>query len=299
MHLTRRRPTIDPNDSWVHVTAVGSDMDSSWRIKSLPNTPFSTPPEEKELEDLFRTAKDSSTPQAATVPVRGDDRPPRGDLSQLIGQGSCTLPKPGGHRPVYALAISIVDALAVTHRIATAIAQPEFTVVVSAAPPEPVSEVPPPSPPPSPPRPDRPANWPLLSPINTRVPLHPIQVPQLDNSSDPVTPISDELKTPSSTYVHGVLVSPILESPISEKIQAYINAYVSTIPIENMRTLETILEDEDDTGDSDAESEHTIVPRDRILDTPVTQSSIYSFHTANASIPTTPVSFFEHDWKRR
>ncbi|CAE6455930.1 unnamed protein product [Rhizoctonia solani] len=204
-----------------------------------------------------------------------------------------------------ALANSVLQALTLASGIATAIARPDFILVSGEASPEPASEAPLPSPPPSPPlsspRQEKPMSWQLLSPINTRVSLPPIQVPQLDNSSDPVTPISDELKTPSSAYGHGVLVSPILESPINERIQAYINAYISAIPIENMRILETILEDEDDNDDSDAESEHTIVPRDKdkIPDTPVTQSSIYSFHTANASIPTSPASFFEHDWKRR
>jgi hypothetical protein len=100
MHLTRRRPSIDIDDNWVHVTSVGSGMDSSWRIRSLPSTPFSTPPDEKELEDLFRAAKDIPISQSTPVPLRNNEHTPRGDLPQLIGQGSCT-DKPGGNRPVY------------------------------------------------------------------------------------------------------------------------------------------------------------------------------------------------------
>ncbi|KDN35328.1 hypothetical protein RSAG8_11662, partial [Rhizoctonia solani AG-8 WAC10335] len=272
MHLTRRRPSIDINESWVHVTSIEADVDSGWRLKSLPSTPFSTPPDEKELEDLFNATKDAAVSQPIPIPPRNDDHIPRGDLPQLIGQESCTPPKPGGNR--------------LSH---------DFRLVMGEAPSEPSSEVSPPSPR----RSDRAMSWQLLSPVNDqRVSLPPIQIPQLDSSSGPSTPISDEIRTPSSADGHGVVVSPVLESPLSERLQDYVAAYLSTIPIENMRTLETILEDDDD--DSDAQSEHTVVPRDRekIPDTPVTRSSIYSFHTANASILASPISPCGSDWRR-
>ncbi|CAE6447601.1 unnamed protein product [Rhizoctonia solani] len=195
-----------------------------------------------------------------------------------------------------ALAFSVIQALALANGIVAAIAQPDFKLVIGEAPSESASE----ASPPSPQTPERAMSWQLLSPINDqRMSLPPIQIPQLDNSSGPGTPISDELPTPLSAHGHGIVVSPVIESPLSEKLQDYIAAYLSTIPIENMRTLETILEDEDD-DDSDAQSEHTIVPRDKdkIPDTPVTRSSIYSFHTANASILTTPISPAESDWQR-
>ncbi|EUC63153.1 hypothetical protein RSOL_481440 [Rhizoctonia solani AG-3 Rhs1AP] len=193
-----------------------------------------------------------------------------------------------------ALAFSMIQALALANGIATAIAQPEFKLVIGEASSEPASE----SSPLSPRSPERAMSWQILSPISDqRMSLPPIQIPQLDNSSGPSTPISDELRTPSSTHSHRVLVSPVLESPLSEKLQHYIAAYLSTIPIENMRTLETILEDDDD-DDSDAQSEHTIVPRDKekVPDTPVTRSSMYSFHTANASM-LTPISPSDSEWR--
>ncbi|CAE6398673.1 unnamed protein product [Rhizoctonia solani] len=285
MHLTRRRSPIDIHDSWVHVTSIGGDVDSNWRFKSLPSTPFSTPPDEKELEEMFKVAKDSTVCQPIVIPPRNDDfGRPRGDLPQLIGPESSTLPKAGGNRPLHALA----------NGIAAAIAQPDFKFVIGKAPPEPAPE----ASPTSPRSPGRTMSWQLLSPVtDQRMSLPPIQIPPLDNSSSPGTPVSDEIPTPSSANAHGVVVSPVLESPLSERLQDYIAAYLSTIPLENMRTLETILEDEDD-DDSDAQSEHTIVPRDKekIPDTPVTRSSIYSFHTANASIITSPVSPSESDW---
>ncbi|CAE7067969.1 unnamed protein product [Rhizoctonia solani] len=285
MHLTRRRPSIDINESWVHVTSIGAEVDSSWRFKSLPSTPFSTPPDEKELEDLLNPTKSIVVSQPVAIPPRNEDHAPRGDLPQLIGQGSC---KPGGNRPLHALA----------NGLATAIAQPDFRLVIGGPSPEPAPEASSPSP--SPQSPGRAMSWQLLSPINDqRASLPPIQIPQLDHSSGPGTPISDELRTPSSAHGHGVVVSPVLESPLGERLQDYIAAYLSTMPIENMRTLETILEDEDD-DDSDAQSEHTIVPREKekVPDTPVTRSSIYSFHTANASILTSPISPSDSDWGR-
>ncbi|KAG8733528.1 hypothetical protein FRC11_005530 [Ceratobasidium sp. 423] len=199
------------------------------------------------------------------------------------------------HRPAAvcepkALAFSVIQALTVANGIATAIARPDFRLVIGEAPPEPSSEVPVTSPA----SPERAMSWQLVSPItDKRVSLPPIQVPQLENSSGPSTP-SDELQTPSSAHGHGVIVSPVIESPLSERLQDYIAAHLATLPFENMRTLETILEDEDDDDDSDAQSEHTIVPREKekIPDTPVTQSSIYSFHTANGSVPTSPISLF-------
>ncbi|KAJ1303064.1 hypothetical protein OPQ81_011265 [Rhizoctonia solani] len=299
MHLTRRRPSIDINDSWVHVTSVGADVDLNWMLKSLPSTPFSTPPDEKELEDLFKATEDIAVSHPIAISPRKDDHP-RGDSPQLIGQRSLTPPKPGGNRPLHAtcgpkvLAFSVAQALAWVNRIATGVAAPDFGPVVGQAPLEPASE----TFPTSSSGPEGAMSRHLLSPIsNKRACLSPIQVPQLDSSSGPGTPISDELPTPSSTQGHGVVVSPLFESPLSERLQEYIATYLSAIPIENMRTLETILEDDDDDDESDTQSEHTIVPKDKekIPDTPVTQSSIYSFHTAIASIPTSPISLSELD----